>query len=270
MKDVQIDKPAHEISIERVGIKDIKYPVRILKKSNDYQHTIADFELSVFLPPNARGTHMSRFVSTIERYKQHIDGTKLKTILEDISKTFNTTHGYIKIIFPYFIEKRAPISHISSIMETECGYKNSIENGKISTSLIVKVPVTTLCPCSKEISKYGAHNQRAIITLEVDEKDFIWFEDLIDLIERCASSPIYPLLKREDEKYVTERAYENPKFVEDLVREIFYELKRKYISKISKVKITVESDESIHTHKAFAYMEKVINGEEKCLTKEKT
>ena len=258
MKDVQQDKPEFSISIERVGVKDIKYPVRILKKSNDYQHSVATICMSVYLDKDSRGTHMSRFIETIEKYKSNINGPTLKDILKDSIKIFETTRAFIDISFPYFIEKRAPVSHQSSIMETTCGYKNEIIDGKITTSLVVKVPVTTLCPCSKEISDYGAHNQRAIVTLIAQEKEFVWFEDLIDLIERSSSAPIYPLLKRKDEKFVTEQAYNNPRFVEDLVREIYNKINEKYKSKLSNIKIIVESDESIHTHKAFAIIEKEI------------
>lgn len=259
MKDIQKEKPLVSISIEKVGIKGILYPVRILRKDNNYQHTIATIQPSVELPSTVRGTHMSRFVELIEKYKQDINGKSVKEILKDITKTFDCQKASLLITFPYFITKISPVSRTSSIMNTVCGYRHDIVNNEITATLLVKVDVTTLCPCSKSISKYGAHNQRTVVTLEVEEKDFIWFEDLIDLVEQCASSSIYPLLKREDEKYVTEHAYENPKFVEDLVRDIYIALKEKYKTKISKVKIEVESNESIHQHKAFAIIEKSLN-----------
>ena len=260
MKDVQNETSIYQISIEQVGVKEIKYPVRIQRKNTDYQHTIADIKISIELPATDRGTHMSRFIELIEKHKADINGKTVKEISKEITKTFDCKKAFIELTFPYFIEKRAPVSRISSIMETTCGYKNIINNNTIDSILIIKVPVTTLCPCSKEISLYGAHNQRAIISLEITEIDFIWFEDLIDLVEQCASAPIYPLLKRDDEKYVTELAYNNPKFVEDLAREVFVKIKEKYKDKISKVRIEVESDESIHTHKAFAVINKTLAG----------
>lgn len=256
MEDVQLDKAIYPISIEEVGVRDIKYPVRILRKNNDFQNTVANIQLSVELPAENRGTHMSRFIEIIENYKADINGKTVKEIAKDIIKTFNCKKAYIKFTFPYFITKLAPVSQLSSIMETTCGYETIINNNDIKTNLLIKVPVTTLCPCSKKISKFGAHNQRAYIKLSVQEEKFVWFEDLINLVERCASAPIYPLLKRSDEKHVTELAYNNPKFVEDLVREIYVKLKENYSSKVSKVKIEVEADESIHTHKAFALIEK--------------
>jgi len=260
MKDVQNDKSIYPISIEQVGIKEIKYPIRIQRKDTTYQPSIANIKLSVVLPQEARGTHMSRFIEIIEKHKADINGSKVKEIAKEITKTFKSNQAVIELTFPYFIEKRAPVSRISSIMQTSCGYRVIINNKDIKTILIVKVPVTTLCPCSKEISDRGAHNQRAYVTLDVWEKDFVWFEDLIDLIEQCASAPIYPLLKRKDEKFVTEQAYDNPRFVEDLVREIFVKIKEKYKSKIPKVRIEVESEESIHQHKAFAVIEKETKG----------
>jgi len=254
MKDVQTEKPKNQVSIEQVGIKNFHYPIRVLRKNNDYQHSIANIELSVQLPSDSRGTHMSRFVELIEKHKSDINNDTIETMLENIKTTFNSGYAYAKVIFPYFVEKRAPVSRISSILETSCGFICKLENGKITKTLTVKVPVTTLCPCSKEISEYGAHNQRAYVLLDVDTLEMIWFEDLIDIIEQSASAPIYPLLKRPDEKYVTEQAYNNPRFVEDLAREVYEKTTGKY--KMDRIKIVVESDESIHTHMAFAKIEK--------------
>jgi len=262
MKDIQNEKAIYQISIEQVGIKEIEYPLRIQCKNTQYQHSVAKIKISVELPKEDRGTHMSRFVELIEKYKADINGKTIKDLSLDITKTFNCKRAFVNVVFPFFIEKRAPVSRISSIMQTTCGYKNIIEDNKIIPRLIIEVPATTLCPCSKEISKYGAHNQRASVKLEIEEKsidDFIWFEDLIDLIEGCASAPIYPLLKREDEKFVTEQAYDNPRFVEDLVREVYTKLLEKYKEKISYVKIEAESNESIHQHKAFAVIEKRVD-----------
>jgi len=258
MIDVQKQKPKYPVEINRVGIKEIQYPIRVQKKSIDFQSSIATIKISVKLPKSMRGTHMSRFVSLIEKHKHDINGKAIKEILKDTKTKFNCDYANIKITFPFFIEKRAPVSRISSILKTSCGYENILDNNKINSKLLVEVPVTTLCPCSKEISKYGAHNQRATIRLEIGEKDFIWFEDIIDIVEQCASAPIYSLLKREDEKFVTEQAYDNPKFVEDLVREIYTKMIESYKGKITSLKIEVESDESIHQHKAFAVIDKEV------------
>jgi len=252
MKDVQKEKPNYSIPIEQVGVKKLSYPVTIIRKSNDIQHTIADIKLSVSLPENFKGTHMSRFISLVEQYKHNLDSDNAKNILRDMITTFDCKEACVEFLFPYFIEKRAPVSEISSLMKTTCGFRNSINNGKIKTVLIVQIYATSLCPCSKEISKYGAHNQRCRINVELETKDFIWFEDIISLLEKSASAPIFALLKRPDEKFVTELAFDNPMFVEDLTREVFTRLKKNYSKKISQVKIEIESEESIHQHNAFA------------------
>jgi len=256
LKDVQKEQSIYPLSIEVVGIKDISYPVKILRKDNNFQSTVAQFSIGVELPSNVRGTHMSRFIEIIERHKHNINGETVKDILKDVRKTFDANKAFIKLVFPYFIEKRSPVSRNSSILEYKCGYHLTIKNNHIVTNLIVTVPVTTLCPCSKEISEYGAHNQRAYVTIELVVKDFIWFEDIIDIVEQSASAPIYPLLKREDEKYVTEQAYNNPKFVEDVVREVYTKLRQKFKEKVGRIKVIAESEESIHNHRAFAVIDK--------------
>ena len=262
MKDVQSTQSFHPVEIERVGIKDLHYPVRILKKDNSHQSTIADIYVSVSLPADQRGTHMSRFIEVIERYKHDVNGPNIQKMIKELSKIFDTTCAFVKVSFPYFIMKRAPVSRKSSIMEVKCGFSWELDKGEMIHDLFVEVPVTTLCPCSKEISKYGAHNQRAYIKLEISPigDAWIWFEDMVDLVENCASAPIYPLLKRKDEKFVTEQAYDNPRFVEDLIREVYTKTLERYKKDISNIRIHVEADESIHTHKAFAYLEEEVNG----------
>ena len=252
MKDVQKEKPNYNIPIEQVGVKKLSYPITITRKSNDVQHTIADIKLSVSLPENFKGTHMSRFISLVERYKHNLDSDSAKNILRDMIKIFDCEEACVEFLFPFFIEKKAPVSEISSLMKTTCGFRNSISNGKIKTTLIVQIDATSLCPCSREISDRGAHNQRCRIKVELEVKDFIWFEDVISLLEKSASAPIFALLKRPDEKYVTELAFDHPMFVEDLTREVFMRLKENHSKKILQVKIEVESKESIHQHNAFA------------------
>ena len=258
MEDVQKSKPEHQITIEKVGINKLRYPVAVLKKSNDFQYTVADVELSVELPSNIRGTHMSRFISSLERFKHKVDGEATNKLLYDILKTLDCKKAQIQMMFPFFILKRAPISKESSLFETTCGYKAKIDNDIIDSMMIVKTVGTTLCPCSKAISNAGAHNQKCYVTVHIKSDDFIWFEDVIGLVDECFSAPIYPLLKRKDEKWVTEVAYSSPAFVEDLVRSIYTRLGEIYKDKISYVKIKAESDESIHQHQAFAVIEKVL------------
>ena len=254
LKDVQSESSNIKETINKVGVSELVYPVKILRKDNNFQSTVASIEAAIELPAEVRGTHMSRFTEVIERHKHNINGETVANILKDIETTFKTNKAYMTIIFPYFIEKRAPVTRKSSILKVECGYKVRLEDSNVTSTLYVKVPVTTLCPCSKEISDRGAHNQRAYVQVELTTNQFVWFEDLIDLIEQSASSPVYSLLKREDEKFVTEQAYDNPRFVEDLVRIIYQKIKQNY--QFSHVKIRVDSEESIHAHRAFAELER--------------
>lgn len=256
MEDVQNGVPNYKVTIEKVGINKLRYPVAVLKKSNDFQYTVADVELSVELPSNIRGTHMSRFISSLERFKNKVDGETTKALLSDITKHLDCKKAQIQMLFPFFILKRAPVSKKSSLFEATCGYRASIDNDVVDSMIIVKTVGTTLCPCSKAISKNSAHNQKCYVTVNIKSKEFIWFEDIIDLIDDCFSAPIYPLLKRVDEKYVTEQAFDSPTFVEDLVRSIYFKLNEVYKDKILYVKIKAESDESIHQHRAFAIIEK--------------
>jgi len=246
MKDVQNETPSNEVPINQVGINHVRYPISVKTKSGKNQNTIANIELTVGLSGKQRGTHMSRFIELLEDYKDNINSDVVDDILCNMLHRFDAPLSFLTMTFPYFITVKAPVSDMESTFEATCGF---IGKSHGQTTLYVKMPVTTLCPCSKEISKYGAHNQRAYVTVQITPVDFIWFEDIIESINSCASSPIYPLLKRRDEKYVTEKAYENPRFVEDLVRAIFVKLSEYRIENIS---IEVESDESIHTHRAVA------------------
>jgi GTP cyclohydrolase I len=255
LSDVQKQSPKHKIPIDRVGIDKLRYPIRVLDKKNNYQVTTGLIRMSVDLPESFRGTHMSRFVSILNRHRGEITFKQILPILEDIKKEFSAEKAHFKAEFPYFIEKEAPVSKEKSFLSVDCFFLGDLDDlGNFRFRVGVRVPVTTLCPCSKEISEYGAHNQKAIVTIIVSFKDFVWIENLIDIAESSASAPIYTLLKRPDEKYLTELAYNNPYFVEDVVRNIAAKLEKD--NRINYYLTEVESEESIHTHNATARIEK--------------
>jgi len=256
MTDVQNMPDAREIEIDKVGVKDVKYPIIVLDKSNGIQNTIASIDMYVNLPHHYKGTHMSRFVEILHENKNMINMKNFPDILKSLKNRLDAESAYMIIRFPYFIKKEAPVSKTQSYMEYPCGLWGSIDSNNVMKEFVasVSVPINTLCPCSKEISEYGAHNQRGIAKVEVKVKKFFWMEDLINSIEKCASSDIYSILKREDEKHITEKAYNNPKFVEDVVRDI-----ADMLSKDTNIKwFTVEAEnfESIHNHSAYAFLER--------------
>jgi GTP cyclohydrolase I len=252
--DVQSSSDTRRIPIDKVGIKNIRHPVRVKDRSSGEQHTIANFNMYVNLPHNFKGTHMSRFVEILNKHEREISVESFKEMLLEMAERLEAESGHIEMSFPYFVMKEAPISKVKSLLDYEVTFIGEIHGKKPTLAIKVIVPVTSLCPCSKEISKYGAHNQRSHVTVKVKTKGFVWIEEIIDMIEQQASCQLYGLLKRPDEKYVTETAYENPKFVEDMVRDVAHVLNQdKRI-----VGYTVESEnfESIHNHSAYAYIEK--------------
>lgn len=253
MRDIQQEEDKRNIEINKVGVKNLRYPIVLSDKLHDKQHTVANINMYVNLPHNFRGTHMSRFVEILNKYRREIAIRNMGAILREMKASLNAESAHLEIEFPYFIEKEAPVSKQKSIMEYKCKFIGSLED-KIQLFLGVSVPVTTLCPCSKEMAKKGAHNQRAEIRVLVRFKGFLWIEDLIELVEGCASSPVYSLLKREDERFVTEKAYDNPTFVEDVVRNVAERLNRH--EKVLWYSVEVESYESIHNHDAYAFIEK--------------
>lgn len=252
MPDMQKRPDHRRIPIAKVGVKDITYPIVVMDKNRSLQHTIARVNMYVDLPHQFKGTHMSRFVEILNRHREQIALDKLETILEEMKNKLDSSSAHLEIQFPYFIDKRAPVSGAKSLMEYSCEFSASMTD-KLDFVLGVKVPLTSLCPCSKELSRFGAHNQRSIMTVRVRYRDFIWIEDLIDLIEKCGSSQLYSLLKREDEKFVTEQAYENPRFVEDMVREAYSRLAA--VDNITWFSVETENFESIHNHSAYAAVE---------------
>lgn len=259
IKDVQNQKDLRNIPIQKVGVKDVEIPLRIERKTQDNtpltEVVYAKAKMSVSLPSHYKGTHMSRFIEILNDYqKETLLSTDIEQILFDMKKRLDAKDAYLKFSFKYFIKKQAPVSRLESLMCYDCAFEGEIdEENNYKFFLIVKVPITTLCPCSKEISKYGAHNQRALLKIKVsyDNDKHIWLEDLIEMAQSCASSEIYPLLKREDEKFVTETAYKNPKFVEDVIRDIVSKLNKNEV--INFYEVEMEAFESIHAHNAWAY-----------------
>ena len=253
LPDTQNQKDVREIPIDKVGVKNLKYPIAVKDKTKEIQHTIATIAMTVDLPMEFKGTHMSRFVEILQCKDREIHVDSIDTILVEMQKRLKANSSHIEIEFPYFMEKKAPATGKPSLLDYVAKF-HAVRNGdKKDFILTVKVPVTTLCPCSKNISKYGAHNQRGKVTVSVRFKDTVWIEDLIAIVESSASSELYSLLKREDEKSVTERAYENPVFVEDLVRNVVMKLKKN--DSIIWYNVEAENFESIHNHNAYAQIE---------------
>ncbi|MDD2332595.1 MAG: GTP cyclohydrolase FolE2 [Candidatus Cloacimonetes bacterium] len=247
--DIQNQNDLREIAIDKVGVKGIRYPLVVEDRKSKSQNTVGELDIYVELPHHKRGTHMSRFIEILNHYHQDSIIHNLDKLLQDLKTSLKADAAYIDISFPYFVKKLAPVSGISSLLCYDCEFNASFKNDFILW-IGVKVPVTTLCPCSKEISDFGAHNQRSVITIKARYREFVWLEELIDYAEQTASCEIYPLLKRVDEKYVTEKAYENPKFVEDIVRELTILLTND--GRIVDYYIESDNFESIHNHNAYA------------------
>jgi GTP cyclohydrolase IB len=253
MQDIQNNKDFRNIDIDQVGVKGIRYPITVRDKDQGSQQTVAEINMYVNLPRYYKGTHMSRFVEILNEHSRRISLQNFTEILEEMKERLNAESAHMEISFPYFINKAAPVSGSQGLMGYQCAFKGSLNNG---SDLVIKirVPITTLCPCSKEISDFGAHNQRGEVRLQARFKKFVWIEDLIKLVEESASSDVFSVLKREDEKYVTEKAYQNPKFVEDIVRDIAVKLNDD--PNITWFSVESENFESIHNHNAYAYIEK--------------
>jgi len=247
--DLQSQNDRRNILIDKVGVKGIRYPIVVEDRSNKIQHTVAEVNLYVQLHHSKRGTHMSRFVEVLNHYHQESIVAQLDKLLLELKSLHKADAAYIDLNFPYFLKKQAPVSKISSLMDYQCSFSASYTD-HYELRIGVKVPVTTLCPCSREISDFGAHNQRSYISLQVRYREFVWLEELIEIAEAAASCGIYPLLKRRDEKFVTEKAYQNPKFVEDIVREITQQLEAD--PRILEFRVESENIESIHNHNAYA------------------
>jgi GTP cyclohydrolase I len=252
--DVQSSIDTRELPIDQVGIKHIRHPVRVRDRSGHDQHTVATFNMYVDLPHNFKGTHMSRFVELLNSHEREITVASFKDILHRMREVLGASSAHLEMSFPWFVLKAAPVSGVRSMLDYEVTLIGETDGSEAHITVKVVVPVTSLCPCSKEISAYGAHNQRSHVTVTARTRGFIWIEDLIDLVEEEASCEIYGLLKRPDEKYVTEKAYDNPKFVEDMVRDVAARLNAD--DRIDAYVIESENFESIHNHSAYALIRK--------------
>ena len=294
MIDIQNSEDTRAVPLQKVGVKNVRYPVTVLDKNHKTQGTTASVNLFVNLPHNFKGTHMSRFIEVFHKYHADISMSNFLEMLEEIRQKLDAERAFGRVTFPYFIEKNAPITKSAGLMEYTCSYEGEVKlrneeleirneqlagsnaKGEVSPSatmpaafpptpsagsnaarnarffISIKVPVATLCPCSKAISEYGAHNQRGFVKVKVLYSKFFWIEDVIEMIENCASTPLYSVLKRQDEKFVTEHAYDNPRFVEDVVREVYLGLKKMDFKWFT---VEAETEESIHFHNAYAYAE---------------
>ena len=251
--DVQSSEDTRRISIDRVGIKSLRHPIRIRTENGAISHSVATFDMNVRLAHSVKGTHMSRFVEILETNPEPFSAKSLSALLEHMVARLEVSEGRIEMQFPFFIEKAAPISGVTSLLDYEVTLTGEISNQMTRITTKVVVPVTSLCPCSKEIAAYGAHNQRSHITISVRGNEPLSIEDVVRIAEGQASCELYGLLKRPDEKYVTERAYDNPKFVEDLVRDVAAALNAD--ARVETSVVESENFESIHNHSAYAMIE---------------
>lgn len=256
MIDIQNEMDTREVPLQKVGVKGVKYPVTVLDKNNKTQATTASVDLFVNLPQHFKGTHMSRFIEIFHKHRENLTMNHFLEMLEEMRVRLEAQKAFGEMRFPIFIEKKAPVSGMPGIMSYNCEYEGAVWDGGRQFVVSIEVPVTTVCPCSKAISEYGAHNQRGIVVVKLLYSDFFWIEDVIEMIESCASNGLYSLLKRKDEKFVTEHAYENPRFVEDVVREVYLGLKNFKVAKPFKwFSVECTNAESIHNHDAYACTE---------------
>ena len=252
MIDIQATQDTREVPLQKVGVKNVRYPIQVLDKNHKVQSTTGTVNLFVNLPHNFKGTHMSRFIEVFHKHHNDISMNNFLEMLEEIRAKLDAERAFGRITFPYFIEKSAPVSKSAGLMEYTCSYEGEATISEAKFFISIKVPIATLCPCSKAISDYGAHNQRGFVKVKVLYSKFFWIEDVISMIEECASTPLYSVLKRQDEKFVTEHAYDNPRFVEDVVREVYLGLKKMDFKWFT---VEAETEESIHFHNAYAYAE---------------
>jgi GTP cyclohydrolase I len=254
LKDTQSERDTRRLPIDRVGVKGLRYPVQVLDKDRSTQSTVATVQLTVDLPHHFKGTHMSRFIEVLAAHGPVIHVENIRDILEQTASRLQSSCAHLDIEFPFFLEKRAPATGSPGLMDYTVRFSATLQRRRLDFIVTAIVPVTTLCPCSKAISKSGAHNQRGQVSLSVRARKPMWIEDMVRLAEESASSELYSLLKRPDEKFVTERAYANPVFVEDLVRAVAQRCDRD--KNILWYRVEVENFESIHNHNAYALIER--------------
>jgi GTP cyclohydrolase IB len=257
LHDIQNLADSRGLAIDNVGVSNLRYPIVVLDRQMEKQHTVATLSLSVGLPHHFKGTHMSRFIEIMNQHRGEVTVRTLPAILAEIRTRLDAESARIEVRFPYFIEKAAPSSGAKALMDYECAFNAEVNGSKSDFVVSVSVPVTSLCPCSKAISDYGAHNQRGTIAIQVrslDGSDIVWIEELVAIAEAAASAPVYPLLKRADERHVTMQAYDNPVFVEDMVREVAGALLED--PRVAWFSVEAVNEESIHNHSAFARIER--------------
>ena len=254
MRDVQNETDNRNMAIDRVGIRDISWPISVPDRTNGTQETVAQVSLSVSLPQDYRGTHMSRFVEVLGAQEKRVTFHNMEGLLATLKERLKARYAHAVFDYPYFITKAAPVSGAKGRLRCDVRFDAALRGDDFDLVTTVTSPIQTLCPCSKEISQFGAHNQRAHAVMEVRLAGFVWLEEFVQMADDCASAPIYSLLKREDEKYVTERAYENPRFVEDSVRELALAMQAD--ERVVWYRVSVTSHESIHNHDAFAVIER--------------
>ena len=253
LTDVQGSSDFRKIAIDKVGVKSVTYPIRLRTPDGGEQHTVASVNMYVSLPHHQKGTHMSRFLEVLNEHAQEIDPTGIMAICHDIKERLNASDAHLELTFTYFIRKIAPVTESPGLMDYQVTF-DVTSNGEDDFIMGVKVPATSLCPCSKTISAYGAHNQRCVIEARVRTSSMMWIEELVRIVESAASAQVYSVLKRPDEKFVTEEAYDHPKFVEDIVRDLALRLEQE--KRITWYSINSENFESIHNHNAYAAIEK--------------
>lgn len=254
MRDVQNEADHRKMAIDRVGIRDISWPISVPDRTNGTQETVAQVSLSVSLPQDYRGTHMSRFIEVLGAQEKRVTFHNMEGLLQTLKERLKARDAHAVFEFPYFITKSAPVSGAKGRLRCDVRFDAALYGDDFDLVTTVTSPIQTLCPCSKEISEFGAHNQRAHAAMEVRLSGFVWLEEFVRMADDCASAPIYSLLKREDEKYVTERAYSNPRFVEDSVRELALAMQAD--ERVQWYRVSVTSHESIHNHDAFAVIER--------------
>lgn len=260
MVDIQSNRDSRRTPIDQVGVSDLRYPIIVLDQKMEKQQTIAKIAMSVSLPHHFKGTHMSRFVEILNHHRGEITMRTLPEILHNLKDKLKAESARIEVSFPYFLERKAPVSKATGLMDYDCTFVGESTAGGDDFVFGVSVPVTSLCPCSKAMSEASAHNQRGYVTIDVrstvdanGEMQFIWIEELIEIAERAASAPVYSLLKRADEKFVTDQAYANPVFVEDIVRNVAVKMKQD--QRVAWFQVKAVNHESIHNHSAFARIE---------------
>lgn len=254
MKDVQSEPDLRNLPIDKVGISSVCWPIQVLDRINGTQDTVANVSLSVMLPRDYRGTHMSRFIEVLAEQEKQVTFHNMENMVNMLCKKLQADEAHAELEFPYFISKAAPVSGAKGRVRYDARFFATIVRGRFDLVTELIAPIQTLCPCSKEIAEYGAHNQRAHASIAARMNTLVWLEELADIADQCASAPIYSLLKREDEKAVTERAYENPRFVEDTVRDLALAMEKE--KRVTWYRVSVTSHESIHNHDAFACIEK--------------